>query len=494
VGEAKSTSVSESIPFAQYDIHRQLMYKLRIYGLNAIFGLKIQVSIGEGIITAVATGTAFYVKALPAQPALKMRRTLDVVDAEDVLLLETQRRLMAKSEVNRKKIEEILSAEMAQEIMTSFDSGLDDHSMSEPSSEEELDPNDMPEKSRMQQRAMVIEIDDEQDEDLVLFLDDVWNENFQLCNIDRLPTDAASQMDNSQMVTIVKQRMIDPSHHPNRQLANIFKSMYQDLAFQMSFLSPCTVTGVTYTVQIPKSNLVQIFMTAMTHGKVLEQPAESSLSGNTSFEEFEVLEQVTPTVTYAFPRLSSILGTRISQTITMPQYSNYSGTYQDPEESFSSSEDEPESEVDPESVRNRVSLPNLGSFRQSSNGNVAGFDPVEITPLANVPYSSQIQYLGRISLHFIKESNLMYDTLVGSSGMGEFSHVFLMEILAVVKAHVLCLGGNAVVSFSIDQIQLAESIKNQGYGMISVSGDVVRATYQQMRNMGQLSTNIFPTE
>jgi hypothetical protein len=471
------------------------MYKLRIYGLNAVFGLKIQVSIGEGIITAVATGTAFYVKALPAPPALKMRRTLEVVDAEDVLLLETQRRLMAKSEANRRKIEEILAEEMAHDIVTSFDSGLDDHSMSEPSSEEEMDPNDTPEKSRLQQKAMVIEIDDEQDEDLVLFLDDVWNENFQLCNIDRLPTEEASQMDNSQMVTLVKQRMIDPSHHPNRQLANIFKSMYQDLAFQMSFLSPCTVTGVTYSVQIPKSNLVQVFMTAMAHGKIIEQPAESNLSGQTSFEEFEVLEQVTPVVSYTFPRLSSILGTRISQTITIPQYSNYSGTYQDPEESFSSSEEEPaESELDPESVRNRTSIPNMGSFRNSSYGNVSGFEPVEITPLANVPYASQIQYLGRISLHFIKESNLMYDTLVGSSGMGEFSHVFLMEILAVVKAHVLCLGGNAVVCFAIDQILLAESIKNQGYGMISVSGDVVRATYQQIRNVGQLSTNIFPTE
>jgi hypothetical protein len=44
IGESNATVVSESIPFAQYDIHRQLMYKLRIYGLNAVFGLKIQMS------------------------------------------------------------------------------------------------------------------------------------------------------------------------------------------------------------------------------------------------------------------------------------------------------------------------------------------------------------------------------------------------------------------------------------------------------------------
>lgn len=43
VGETRATMVSEAIPFAQYDLHRQLMYKLRIYGLNAVFGLRIQV-------------------------------------------------------------------------------------------------------------------------------------------------------------------------------------------------------------------------------------------------------------------------------------------------------------------------------------------------------------------------------------------------------------------------------------------------------------------
>jgi hypothetical protein len=43
--------VGESIPFAQYDIHRQLMYKLRVYGMNAIFGLKIKFSVGESILS-----------------------------------------------------------------------------------------------------------------------------------------------------------------------------------------------------------------------------------------------------------------------------------------------------------------------------------------------------------------------------------------------------------------------------------------------------------
>jgi hypothetical protein len=67
-----------------------------------------------------------------------------------------------------------------------------------------------------------------------------------------------------------------------------------------------------------------------------------------------------------------------------------------------------------------------------------------------------------------------------------------MDILAVVKAHVLCLGGNAVVGFSLDNIHVTESLKNQGYAMISVSGDVVKVTYSEGRNLDQVSPNIFP--
>jgi hypothetical protein len=222
----------------------------------------------------------------------------------------------------------------------------------------------------------------------------------------------------------------------------------------------------------------------------LEQAnVDYSPSGEPSFQDDAVLEQVTPQSYYTFPRLSSILGNRLSQSISIPQYSNFASSYQDPEESFTSSDDE-DSDIDPESAVSRHSIPNMSSFRRSSTKE-AEFNPVEITPLTTVPNSSHAQYLGRISLHFIKESNLMYDSLLGSSGMGEFTHVFLMELLAIVKAHVICLGGNAVVSFSIDQIHFTESLKNQGYAMVSVSGDVVQVAYLESRNLDQLSTNIF---
>jgi hypothetical protein len=44
-GESNAGIVSDALPFIEYDLHRQLLYKLRIQGLNAIFGLQIQLAI-----------------------------------------------------------------------------------------------------------------------------------------------------------------------------------------------------------------------------------------------------------------------------------------------------------------------------------------------------------------------------------------------------------------------------------------------------------------
>lgn len=46
-GETNAGIVSDALPFIEYDLHRQLLYKLRIQGLNAIFGLQIHLTIGN---------------------------------------------------------------------------------------------------------------------------------------------------------------------------------------------------------------------------------------------------------------------------------------------------------------------------------------------------------------------------------------------------------------------------------------------------------------
>ena len=42
-GDMNALVVSEAIPFIEYDLHRQLLNKLRVHGMNAAFGLRTQV-------------------------------------------------------------------------------------------------------------------------------------------------------------------------------------------------------------------------------------------------------------------------------------------------------------------------------------------------------------------------------------------------------------------------------------------------------------------
>eukprot|EP00947_MAST-08B_sp_MAST-8B-sp1_P005639 g5639.t1 len=72
-GEEACVVVSEALPFIQYDLHRQLMIKMKVLGLNAAFGLEAQVQVGEGAILALATATAVFLPALPAPPPVAVQ-------------------------------------------------------------------------------------------------------------------------------------------------------------------------------------------------------------------------------------------------------------------------------------------------------------------------------------------------------------------------------------------------------------------------------------
>lgn len=41
----------------EYEVHTQLMNKLKLRGMNALFGLRIQISVGENMLMGLAVST-----------------------------------------------------------------------------------------------------------------------------------------------------------------------------------------------------------------------------------------------------------------------------------------------------------------------------------------------------------------------------------------------------------------------------------------------------
>ena len=52
--EANATAISNLVPFMEYEVHTQLMNKLKLKAMNALFGLRIQITVGENMLMGLA--------------------------------------------------------------------------------------------------------------------------------------------------------------------------------------------------------------------------------------------------------------------------------------------------------------------------------------------------------------------------------------------------------------------------------------------------------
>lgn len=70
--ESNAKDISDGLPFLEYELHRILVNKIRIKGMNAVFGLKVKISIGAKMLVGIATGTGVFLLSLPPPPLPKL--------------------------------------------------------------------------------------------------------------------------------------------------------------------------------------------------------------------------------------------------------------------------------------------------------------------------------------------------------------------------------------------------------------------------------------
>jgi hypothetical protein len=104
-GESHATMISEMIPFIEYELHRQMVYKVKLNGLNSIFGVQCQIIIGESLVIGVAIGTGYFIPSLPTPAPLQIEGSMNIA-SPDKDLEHLRDTLISFNEHKRKLIEE----------------------------------------------------------------------------------------------------------------------------------------------------------------------------------------------------------------------------------------------------------------------------------------------------------------------------------------------------------------------------------------------------
>ncbi|KAF4022715.1 hypothetical protein G4228_014866 [Cervus hanglu yarkandensis] len=413
--EANATAISNLLPFMEYEVHTQLMNKLKLKAMNALFGLRIQITVGENMLMGLASATGVYLAALPTPGGIQIAGKTPNDGSYEQHISHMQKKINDTIAKN-KELYEINPPEISEEIIGSPIPEPRQRSRLLRSQSESSDEVTELDLSHGKKDAFVLEIDDtDAMEDVHSLLTDVPPPSgFYSCNTEIMPgiNNWTSEIQMFTSVRVIRLSSLNLTNQAlNKNFNDLCENLLKSLYFKLRSMIPCCLCHVNFTVSLPEDELIQVTVTAVA----------------ITFDKNQALQT---TKTHAEKLLQ--------RAVTV----------------------EKASPMGEGNFRNRSTPP-------CANSTVG---VVKMTPLSFIPGAKITKYLGIINMFFIRETTSLRE----EGGVSGFLHAFIAEVFAMVRAHVAALGGNAVVSYIMKQCVFMENPnKNQAQCLINVSGDAV---------------------
>ncbi|XP_035521497.1 C2 domain-containing protein 5 isoform X18 [Morone saxatilis] len=536
-GEVNATAISNLLPFMEYELHTQLMNKLKLRSMNALFGLHIQISVGENMLLGLASATGVYLTALPAPGGIQIAGKTPGDLSNEQHILTIQKRIndtIAKNkelyQINPPKLFALdpevfcgINMELTEEVVGSPIPDPRQRSRLFRSHSESSDEVSELDLSHGKKDAFVLEIDDtDAVEDIHSLLTDAPTPTgFYSCNTEIMPG-IYNWTSGVQMFTSVRVLRLSNANLTNQGLNKIFTDLCENLLksfyFKLRSMIPCCLCRLNFTVAVPEEELIQVAVTAvaMTFDKdqTQEKPAEKPITKGCSETEDQLqfpLElcadassannqpssKISGTVSLLTPAAKLCHNQLVMvRSAGVPETTNVSSRAASVD--YGSFADRCSTWL--ELLRLKAHTIRRGSVKtsrrtQSLAHSVSSLDRSSPLPegrsrslrsnrsfaggSVTVVKMTPLSFLpGTRIIKYLGIINMFFiretSSLREEGGVSGFLHTFIAEVFAMVRAHVAALGGNAVVSYSMKECVFMENPnKNQAQCLINVSGDAV---------------------
>ncbi|XP_031239684.1 C2 domain-containing protein 5 isoform X1 [Mastomys coucha] len=483
--EANATAISNLLPFMEYEVHTQLMNKLKLKGMNALFGLRIQITVGENMLMGLASATGVYLAALPTPGGIQIAGKTPNDGSYEQHISHMQKKINDTIAKN-KELYEINPPEVSEEMIGSPIPEPRQRSRLLRSQSESSDEVTELDLSHGKKDAFVLEIDDtDAMEDVHSLLTDVPPPSgFYSCNTEIMPgiNNWTSEIQMFTSVRVVRLSSLNLTNQAlNKNFNGLCENLLKSLYFKLRSMTPCCLCHVNFTVSLPEDELIQVTVTAVA----------------ITFDKNQALQTTKPHVEKSLQRASTDNEELLQFPLELCSDSGPPHPFpaaKEHLESANSNSGIPAAQRDRcsswieliklkaqtirrGSIKTTVTVEKAspmgdGNFRNRSAPPCASptVGVVKMTPLSFIPGAKITKYLGIINMFFIRETTSLRE----EGGVSGFLHAFIAEVFAMVRAHVAALGGNAVVSYIMKQCVFMENpSKNQAQCLINVSGDAV---------------------